>query len=374
MKHRPSIFPGNLLGWWPAVFLWLVALPAFAASTNDDFSAVTKLVQGWVDQGYYPGAAMLVAKDNRVIYRHCFGNCTPATPVYIASAGKWLAAATIMSVVGDGKLSLDDHPSRWLPEFKNDPKDRATLRQMLSHTSGYPAYQPADRPVDHYQTLTESVAQLLPLPPAGPPGERFDYGGLAMQVAGRMAEVAAGQDWETLFQERIAGPCGMTDTHFTPVDAGAGHSPMLGGGARSTLHDYANFLSMIFNDGRFGGKRVLSGDAIRELQADQVRGAQVKPGEFVERVRGASHNGLYGLGEWREELDAAGNAVLLSSPSWAGAYPWIDKTCGVYGVFIAHVDVAAANRARFSGFYSSPALAQAVRAAVSGRQNFKAEK
>ena len=374
MKLCPFIFPRNLLGWWPAVFLWLVTLPGFAAPTNDDFSAVTKLVQGWVEQGYYPGAALLVARDNQVIYEKSFGSYTPETPVFIASAGKWLAVASIMSVVDEGKLSLDDHPSRWLPEFKDDPKDKATLRQLLSHTSGYPPYQPTNKPVDRYQTLTESVARLLPLAPSRPPGKDFEYGGLAMQVAGRMAEVAAGKDWEPLFQERIAGPCGMTKTHFTPVDAGEGHSPMLGGGARSTLRDYANFLSLIFNDGVFAGKRVLSETAIRGMQADQVRGARVKPGEFVERVRGAKHNGIYGLGEWREELDAGGNAVLLSSPSWAGAYPWIDKTCGVYGVFIAHVDVAAANRGHFSGFYSSPALALAVRAAVSGRQNFKAEK
>jgi CubicO group peptidase (beta-lactamase class C family) len=189
-----------------------------------------------------------------------------------------------------------------------------------------------------------------------------------------MAEVAAGKDWETLFQERIAGPCGMTDTHFTPVDDGEGHSPMLGGGARSTLRDYANFLSMIFNDGVFAGKRVLSENAIREMQADQVRGARVKSGEFVERVRGATHHGIYGLGEWREELDARGNATLISSPSWAGAYPWIDKTSGVYGFFIAHVDLAVAKRENFSGFYSSPVLAPMVRAALSVRQNSGAEK
>jgi CubicO group peptidase (beta-lactamase class C family) len=284
--------------------------------------------------------------------------------VLIASSGKWLAAATIMSLVDEGKLSLDDHPSKWLPEFRNDPKDQATLRQMLSHTSGYPPYQPDGNPVDKYQTLTESVAHIVPLAPVFPPGERFDYGGLAMQVAGRMAEVAAGKDWETLFQERIARPCRMTNTHFTPVDQGGGHSPMLGGGARSTLRDYANFLSMIAGDGTFAGKRVLSKRAIREMQSDQVRGALVKPNEFVERVRGAKHNGIYGLGEWREELDAKGRAVLISSPSWAGAYPWIDKTTGVYGFFLAHIDATQVHPDKFSGFYTSPVLATMVREAL----------
>ena len=332
-----------------------------AAGDTNDFSTVTRQVQAWMDKGYYPGAAMLVAKDNRIVYEKCFGSYTPDTVVLIASAGKWLASATIMTLVDDGKLSLEDHPSRWLPEFKNDPKDKATLRQMLSHTSGYPPYQPKNQPVDKYQTLVESVAHIVPLPPDYQPGERFDYGGLAMQVAGRMAEVAGGKDWETLFQERIASPCGMTNTHFTPVDQGGGHSPMLGGGARSTLHDYASFLSMIFNGGKFNGKQVLSEKAIREMQADQVRGAFVNTNEFVERVRGAKHNGIYGLGEWREELDGQGNAVLISSPSWAGAYPWIDKTTGVYGVILAHVEGPAVGRDKFSGFYSSPVLAAMVR-------------
>jgi len=344
-----------------AFFLALTITSSLAARAADDFSAITARVQGWVDKGYYPGASVLIAKDNRVIYEKCFGAYTPETEVFIASAGKWLAAATFMTLVDEGKLSLDDHPSKWLPEFKNDPKDKATLRQMLSHTSGYPPYEPDNKPVGTYQTLTESVKHVLPLPLKFQPGERFDYGGLALEVAGRMAEAATGKDWETLFQERIAKPCDMTNTHFTPVDSGGGHHPMLGGGARSNLRDYANFLSMIFNDGMFDGKNILSPGAIREMQADQLRGAQSNLHEFPGRMRGAKHTAIYGLGEWREELDAKGDATLISSPSWAGAYPWIDKTTGVYGVIIAHIDVPKARAAKFSGFYDSPVLMQMTR-------------
>jgi CubicO group peptidase (beta-lactamase class C family) len=156
----------------------------------------------------------------------------------------------------------------------------------------------------------------------------------------------------------------MKNTHFTPVDQGGGHSPMLGGGARSTLSDYATFLAMIAGNGAYQGKRVLSEKAIAEMQADQVRRATLRRDEFVERVRGRTHNGVYGLGEWREQLDEQGKALLISSPSWAGAYPWIDKTAGIYGIFIAHVDVEKANSAHFSGFYTSPVLAIMVRDAV----------
>ena len=72
---------------------WLPAAGVIAAQTKCDFSALTAKVQGWVDSGYYPGAAVLVAKDQQVIYEKCFGSYTPETPVFIASAGKWLAAA-----------------------------------------------------------------------------------------------------------------------------------------------------------------------------------------------------------------------------------------------------------------------------------------
>ena len=153
----------------------------------------------------------------------------------------------------------------------------------------------------------------------------------------------------------------MKNTHFTPVDSAEGHSPMLGGGARSNLHDYAAFLDMIFNNGVFRGKRIISEKAIAEMQADQVRGAKIITPDYVREVRAEQHNGVYGLGEWREELDSLDNAVLISSPSWAGAYPWIDKTTNTYGFFITHVNVEKARAEGFSSFYSSPVLPILVR-------------
>jgi CubicO group peptidase (beta-lactamase class C family) len=70
------------------------------------------------------------------------------------------------------------------------------------------------------------IIGILGITSAYKPGERFEYGGLAMQVAGRMAETATGKDWETFFQERIARPLGMTNTHFTPVDQEQSKNPV----------------------------------------------------------------------------------------------------------------------------------------------------
>jgi len=159
-----------------------------------------------------------------------------------------------------------------------------------------------------------------------------------------------------LFQERIAEPCGMTNTHFV--------SGELGGGARSNLRDDANFLPMTVNGGVFDGKQVLSAAAMREMQADQLRGAFVKQAEFPQRARGARSGAIYGLGGRREELDANGNATLTGGPSWAGVYPWIDKNNSVYGVFIAHIGGPGVERDNFSGSRASLMFARMVRNVV----------
>lgn len=322
-----------------------------------DFRPVQTKLQSWIDSGYYMGASIYVAKNNQQIYQQCFGNYTPETVVFIASAGKWLAAATIAALVDEGKLSWNDKVKKWLPEF-TDAKGEATLAQLLSHTAGYPDYQPEDKPVDIYQTLKESVAHIVDLPADTLPGTKFKYGGLAMNVAGRMAELATGKDWETIFQEKMAIPLGMTHTHFTPVDSAGGHAPMLGGAARSTLEDYTHFLSMIFNDGVYKGKRILSENAIKYMEEDHVLNAVIPEDNFVHDVRHSNRRDIYGIGEWREEVDKDGNATLISSPSWAGAYPWIDKKSGVYGFFLTHI---VKPRNGFNSFLASPVIALYVR-------------
>src|SRR5260221_8693620 len=160
-----------------------------------DFSSIEEKIKGWVDSGYYSGASIIIVKDNKVIYKKQFGNYTDTTVAYIASAGKWLAAATIAAVVDEGKLNWNDTVKKWLPEF-TDVKGEATLAQLLSHTAGYPDYQPKEKPIDIYQSLQASVAHIIDLPADTLPGTKFKYGGLAMQLAGRMAELATGKDWE----------------------------------------------------------------------------------------------------------------------------------------------------------------------------------
>lgn len=336
-----------------------------AHGEEPDFTGLDSLIQGWVDKGYYPGAAICVKQDTAVLFRKSYGAVSPDTPVYVASAGKWVAAAVVAAVVDRTELSWDDPVEKWLPEFKGDPKGVIPLRRLLSHTSGIRPYLPAPR-VDNYNHLDSAVAEILPLDTVFTPGTRFEYGGLAMQVAGRMAEVAAGKEFETLFQELLAGPLHMTRSHFTPVNTDGGHAPMLGGGLCTTLNDYMNFLDMIIHGGVFEGQRILREATVKEMQADQVGRAKVVEGEYVERALGRHHQGVYGLGEWREMVDEkTGEAYRISSPGWAGAYPWINLREGVYGFFIAHVTGSSSKPDGFSSFYGSPVIADKVSAAIS---------
>ena len=188
-----------------------------------------------------------------------------------------------------------------------------------------------------------------------------------MQIAGRMAEVAMGKEFETLFQELLAQPLEMKNSHFTPINTDGGHAPMLGGGLCTTLNDYIHFLSMIYHEGMYEGKRILTAETVKEMQANQVKDALVSPGEYTEIALGQSHTGIYGLGEWRELIDKkTGEAYQISSPGWAGAYPWINKRDSVYGFFIAHVVGSSAKEDGFSSFYGSPVISRTVSEILKG--------
>jgi len=207
-SQAPARVPGT---WWAADFSWLDARLADRVAC-----------------GYFDGMTLMFGRGEEILHRARFGNGYASGVLHVASTGKWVAAATIAALVDEGALAWTDTARSLLPELDGD-KGRAALRQLLSHTAGYPDYQPAGLQRDHYPTPAQSVARLRDLPAAAAPGVEFRYGGLAMQVAGRMAEVASGQAFNEIFLMRIAARLGMTASGFAPVSAEPGFSPMLGG-------------------------------------------------------------------------------------------------------------------------------------------------
>ena len=346
-----------------AVPLCLPALARAGTASAIDFNWLDSRLSDRVAKGYFNGMGLVIGSGERILHEAYFGDGGPDKVLHVASSGKWTAVAAIAALVDEGKLSWEDPVRKFLPEFK-DIKGTAKLRQLLSHTAGYPDYQPEGARRDDYQTLIESVSHIVDLPAVSEPGQIFQYGGLAMQVAGRMAERAAGQDFDEIFQSRIARPLGMSRSGYAPVSGEPGFSPMLGGSLFTSAPDYARFLMMISRDGLYQGRRVLSASVINHMQADQVQRASVKPYEFVEAARADKRKDVYGLGEWREEVDEKGRATLISSPGWAGAYSWLDRRYDVWGFVLAKANVETAVADGYNTFLGSSIYAPMLRRAI----------
>jgi len=305
----------------------LFALSFSNAQTKYDFSSVDNLLQDAVPK--IGGSAVLIVMNNQVLYQKAFGEFTIDEVVMIASASKWLSAGVIMSLVDEGKLSLNDPVSRYITAFTGK-KGAITIRQLFSHTSGLSRENELVlmNPLITLETAANRIAQMEL---AAEPGTEFAYGGISMQVAGRIAEITGGKLWNELFKERIADPLEMKNTDYGGL-LGITKNPMIAGGAKSCLKDYGNFLSMIINKGVFKSKHVLSETAIQEMLKNQIGDAVIKfsPYSFF-----TSERITYGIGVWRAQVDPQTDDVIVASCQGAfGFSPWIDRQKNLYGVLL----------------------------------------
>jgi len=262
------------------------------------------------------GGFVLVMKGDQVVCDHHFGNSDSESHVPIASASKWLTAIAILTLVDEGKLRLDEPVSARLPEFQG-AAGQITLRQLLSHTSGLPSTQLCL--ADRRGSLKECTTDISYSALTNAPGTQFRYGGASFQVAGRLAEIAAGESWNQLFKDRVSDPLGI------PFTGWFGTNPLLAGGGWSTGREYARVLRMVASRGSHGGRRILSDSAIAWMARDNVGTA---PMALTPRTD--AHG--YGLGAWRDAVDAGGAATQLSSPGASGFYPWVDFQRDIVGI------------------------------------------
>jgi CubicO group peptidase (beta-lactamase class C family) len=284
-----------------------------------DFTPVSNLIQVAVDTIPLQGASLLLMQNDEIIYGKAFGRYTLHTAIPIASGSKWLSASVIMNLVDKGRISLDDSVSKYIPSF-TELKGTITIRQLLSHTSGLPG----DLPFLSFPdiTLAQCVDMISQVELLYNPGTEFYYGGVSFQVAGRVAEVAGGKLWATLFNESIRRPLHMVNTTY-----GQTQNPRIAGGATSALMDYGNLLLMHLNNGIFDSNRILSSEIVYQMQCNQTDSVPIA---FTPQP----NDRRYGLGEWRDIVDAEGNAIQLSSQGEYGFSPWIDLQRNILGVFL----------------------------------------
>jgi CubicO group peptidase (beta-lactamase class C family) len=308
-----------------------------------------------VDAGALPGAALAVGRHGKTVLERGFGHLTwsPGSPeidpdhtVYdLASLTKVVATTTaVMLLVEDGSMSLDTPVAEYLPGFSGLAKDHVTVRHLLTHTSGLPAWADlwAETPEAALRNAIAAPLEVLP-------GVRVEYSDIGFIVLWAAAEAAAGQPLYRLLDTRVFGPLGMMSTTFLPGEQcgrcaptgqradgsyyrGVVHDPLsrrLGGisgnaGLFSTVHDLARFAAMLASGGEIDGVRVLDSTTVAE---------------FSSRQPGA---GTRALGWDTPDPFGGGAAGLQISPrafghtGFTGTSLWIDPDRGTWVVLLSN--------------------------------------
>ncbi|HET8656313.1 MAG TPA: serine hydrolase domain-containing protein, partial [Longimicrobiaceae bacterium] len=193
----------------------VTAVPARARLDLSDLVVAEATVQHEVQRGGFPGAALAVGRGDHAIVEEGIGTtdwgATPVDPdrtMYdLASLTKVVATTTaVMLLVEDGKMSLDAPVSRYLPEFSGGAKDRVTIRQLLTHTSGLPAWR------ELWGTPDEALYRAITTPLVREPGTRVEYSDVGFVVLFAAAQRAAGEPLPELLRRRVWAPLGMNST------------------------------------------------------------------------------------------------------------------------------------------------------------------
>jgi len=276
--------------------------------------AIRYAMEKAVAQKQAAGVVTLAMKDGTVIHHDAvgFANLSKQQPMqknalfWIASMTKSVSTTAIMTLVDEGKLSLDEPASKWLPELGkvkmadgSAPKRPITLRDLMSHTAGI-AFPPR-KATDGAISLKAYTVELLKAPLAFEPGSAYEYG-FGITIAGRIAEIVSGKSFEKFVEERITAPLGMKDTTFHPNEAQRSRIAMTytmneetkaltpaynpfvtgdasvkrmvepSGGLFSTASDMSKFYQMIANKGLWDGRRIVSEGSLKELTSAHKAG------------------------------------------------------------------------------------------------------
>ena len=275
---------------------------------------------------------MLWKKDDTIVYKKEMGTFNSKTVAPIASASKWLTAALVMQLVDEGKLSLDDNVSRYLPEFEKYGKNYITLRHCLSHLTGIDDEGRLIKKLiqrKKFASLEEEVNSFAARDIRTNPGTDFWYGNVGLNIAARVVEVVSKKKFDLLIRQKLFVPLTMRKTTFSTLD-GSPVNPS--GGARSTADDYLKFLVMLLNKGNYAGKQILSEESVNELSKIQTTQAQIK--YAPKSAMGFN----YALGSWVLESQDSQQATALASPGLFGTWPMIDYCRGyAYLVFVKNI-------------------------------------
>ncbi len=297
---------------------------------------------------------LVFRSDGTLLFADFPGNLSENHAIPVASASKWISAAVMLRLVDRGVISLDAKASKFLKDDISGkawagPAGNITLRHTLSFQTGL--FRDADcqgnTDLSLGQCVQEIYAQYQAQGLDHPVGTVFDYGGTHMTVGGRMAERASGKSWHELYDTEFRDFFAVEaeSVYYTkvwPSRVKSSTNARIAGGLSISMHDYAQFLHAVANEGRArDGRRYLSARLVREMLRDHVEGGDTIGYSPADRLgRDAYH---YALGNWVEREN--GRVVRNSSPGLFGYYPWIDHEYGYYAVFGAYLGLRGSPKA-----------------------------
>lgn len=265
-------------------------------------AAMQRVLDRALADSAFPGAIAIVGRSDRVIAWHAVGRLDWApsprpdehTVWDLASLTKVVGLTTaVMQLVEQGRIDLDAPVQRYVPDWRGPNKERVTVRHLLTHTSGLPAFRPYDRQTQDPDTLAMLLhgTALDTLP-----GVRMVYSDIGAFMIGRVVERVSGERLDAYLQRHVFGPLRMEDTRFNPpaswlariapteIDTLRGglvrgkvhdeRAYYLGGvaahaGLFGSAHDLARFARMMLSGGALDGVRVLRPETIAGFTALQ---------------------------------------------------------------------------------------------------------
>jgi CubicO group peptidase (beta-lactamase class C family) len=347
-----------------------------------------------VTTGKIAGAVLLIQQHGQPVSLESFGvrdvenkhPMTADTIFRLYSMSKAITSVAAMMLVDDGKLSLDDPLSKYIPAFADvkvalesrdkdgrptlvsEPADRPIrIEDLLRHTSGLTYGFYGDSPVrklyansglfDGDFDNAEFAERIAKLPLAEQPGTLWDYGH-STDVLGRVIEVVSGQSLFQFEKERLLGPLGMRETSFylddeakrariaepLPADRFTGpiagiKDPTLprrwesgGAGMIGTIGDYARFAQMLLNGGTLDGRRYLKPGTVAMMTSDHI-GPEAKIGRDYFYFPGETSG--FGLGFAVRTQEPANTSWPLGEYRWdgvAGTFFFIDPKDDMFAI------------------------------------------
>ncbi len=190
----------------------------------DAVEEIDSLMADAIEQGLIPGGVVCVTDKDTILFLKAYGNrqvfpdtlpMTEETMFDLASLSKPTSTAmTVFSLVADGRLSLDDYVSRYVPQIT----DSFNITHLLTHTSGLPSYLNVKRLVEHYGEATPEVLldSISKCPRISRPGEQVRYSCLNYILLQHVIQNIEGKPLSEAAHERVFFPLQMSHTTYMP--------------------------------------------------------------------------------------------------------------------------------------------------------------